>query len=58
MFCVCSCPQCLEAKRNRDVSAHCVSTPECMLADRAETELDWDDIYLELRRRRHDLAPA
>ncbi|WJZ17552.1 hypothetical protein CGUA_04830 [Corynebacterium guangdongense] len=58
MFCVCACPKCLDAKRNRDVNAHCVATPECMLADSAENAFDWDDIYAELRRRRHDLSPA
>lgn len=58
MFCVCSCPQCLEAKRNRDVNAHCVSSPECMLADSAENAYERDDVYADLRRRRHDLTPA
>ncbi|MDR7328979.1 hypothetical protein J2S39_000655 [Corynebacterium guangdongense] len=35
-----------------------MATPECMLADSAENAFDWDDIYAELRRRRHDLSPA
>lgn len=60
MFCVCACPQCLDAKRNRDLHAHCSSTPECLLADRAENNGDYnhDAHAARLRRRQRDLAPA